>query len=287
MEKFDFKDIVNYVVAGFLWYIIIIYIPIYIGKDSEFFKIYESIPSEGGIKFLITCYILRNIARVGDEIIQSIIKIFYGDIYENSIIKKEAHLLKITTLSKKIYYSVKCEMNNLGISSLTEVQLNELWKYHNEGKNYQKTNIKNETLLIETYLYQKQIFGKKERLKDLANLYISIIVPLTIISYLIQSKLEQWLSLILIILIITLASKVRNSLDLNFLYILCILILFTLSILFISFFIFYKNETNILKTTLKCLNTLLFFFIQITRYVYCKSNEIKETYKMFFMSFKN
>lgn len=283
MEKFNFKDIVNYVVAGFLWYIIIVYIQTYIGKNSELFKIYESIPSEGGIKFLITCYILGNVTRVGDEILQCIIKILYGNIYENSVIKKEVHLLKINALSKNIYRSVKNKMNDLGISSLTNKKSNEFLECYNEDKNYKKS-IKNETLLIETYLYQKQISGKKERLKDLANLYISIIIPLTIISYLIQSKLEQWLGLILVILIITLVSKIRNSLNwknLNFWYIFCI------SILSILFIIFYKDETNILTVALKCLNTLLFFFIQITRYVYYKSNEIKETYKMFFISFKN
>lgn len=283
MEKFNFKDIVNYVVAGFLWYIIIVYIQTYIGKNSELFKIYESIPSEGGIKFLITCYILGNVTRVGDEILQCIIKILYGNIYENSVIKKGVHLLKINALSKYIYRSVKNKMNDLGISSLTNKKSNEFLECYNEDKNYKKS-IKNETLLIETYLYQKQISGKKERLKDLANLYISIIIPLTIISYLIQSKLEQWLGLILVILIITLVSKIRNSLNwknLNFWYIFCI------SILSILFIIFYKDETNILTVALKCLNTLLFFFIQITRYVYYKSNEIKETYKMFFISFKN
>ena len=166
MESFNLKDVLNYIISGYLWIVFLVKLP--------FISLNQSVlvPKEATniLLLILACYFVGNVFRVTDVCIIKIFDFLFGDLYQCAL-----HPDKLDILKKK---NGKIGCLNKGrhtksIGDKVATRINEklirleLYSSHK----------KNQFLLTETYVAIKFKSEKVMRLKDLYNFFESLLLP--------------------------------------------------------------------------------------------------------------
>lgn len=163
MENFNLKDVLNYIISGYLWVMFLVYLP--------FVPLEQSIlVPEGATEILLltmASYFVGNIFRITDKWVIKVFDYLFGDLYYCAL-----H----TDRSKDKYGKLGQSNDGKHIKSLGDrvsKQINDKLKSLELFSEFKK----NQFLLTETYVAMKYSSEKVARLKDLHNLFESILLP--------------------------------------------------------------------------------------------------------------
>jgi len=166
MESFNVKDILNYIISGYLWIVFLVQLP--------FMTLNQSIlvPKEATEILLLTmaCYFVGNVFRVTDVCVIKIFDFLFGDLYQCALHPDKLEALKQKN-GKIGFLNNGKHTKSLGDKVATRIneKLIKLELYSNYKKN--------QFLLTETYVATKYKSEKVIRLKDLHNFFESLLLP--------------------------------------------------------------------------------------------------------------
>lgn len=166
MENFNIKDVLNYIISGYLWIVFLVQLP--------FMSLNQSIlvPKEATEFLLLTmaCYFVGNVFRVTDVCVIKTFDFLFGDLYQCAL-----HPDKLEVLKKK-NGKIGCLNNGKYTKSLGDkvaMRINDKLIHLELYSSYKK----NQFLLTETYVATKYKSEKAIRLKDLYNFFESLLLP--------------------------------------------------------------------------------------------------------------
>jgi len=166
MESFNVKDVLNYIISGYLWIVFLVHLP--------FMSLNQSIlvPKEASeILFLtVACYFVGNVFRVTDVCVIKISDFLFGDLYQCALYPDKSVLLEKNNGMLGCFNNGK-HTKSIGdkVSTRINEKLTELKLYSSYKKN--------QFLLTETYVATKHKSEKVIRLKDLHNFFESLLLP--------------------------------------------------------------------------------------------------------------
>ncbi len=186
-DRFGFKDYLNYIFSGFLWIIVFILGYQTIGELFENFPInrfrFVNINNTLLVLFILfASYIIGNIFRSTDKLVNYIMIRIWGDLYQQALYHDREKLInnketgdlgiltknkRNTSLGKKISKQIQQKIDMLDIQNISK---------------------KNQLIMAETFLNNYCLNKKYIRLKDMANLYESIILPIVFICILVTIR---------------------------------------------------------------------------------------------------
>lgn len=159
MENFNVKDILNYIISGYLWIMFLVQLPFSTLNQSIL------VPKEAIEILLLTmaCYFVGNIFRVTDVCVIKIFDFLFGDLYQCALYSDK---------NGKIGFLKKGKPTKSLGAKKTKI-INEI--VITQGLD--SVNKKDQFLLIETYVAIKYKSEKVIRLKDLYNFFESLLLP--------------------------------------------------------------------------------------------------------------
>ncbi len=197
-NKFEFKDLMNNILSGFLWETSIVMI-VYLVNPEIIKTIDWGIVKDFNVilftLLIVFAFILGIILRGFEKPLTSIYKHLFGDAYylaiKPEIEGKDKNIgvfysipqfrVNLGRLDRNIYKVIEDKMLKIGIISKTTVNDSKedlIDNFPNTSSKKEKCHLRNIGIMAERYLMIKKIEGPYIRFKDIKNFFESVSFPL-------------------------------------------------------------------------------------------------------------